>query len=204
MTTVLPAIATAMNSSDDPNVLRTLGMKGVSLALWDRALPDDLAHTLDSLPPENLPVMRRRLAVSQVRRAVLEACEDAGANEIATDLATEIRELASHAMAVFASPMLEIRIQVTEGQPCPKWHVDAVQGRLLCTLRGPGTEYGPLQPSGEPDTVHRMTRGQVGVFRGALWPGRELAAIFHRSPPKDVGGTRLLVVIDPVDHAGTA
>jgi hypothetical protein len=105
-------------------------------------------------------------------------------------------------MHVFGSPLLELRLDVTEGQPCPKWHVDAVPGRLICTLRGPGTEFGSIGPDGEPQAIRRMARGAVGIFRGVLWPGRELAAVVHRSPPRNAGGPRLLVVIDPIDDAG--
>ncbi len=202
MSDVLPRFATAMNSSADPRVLQTLGMEGVSLALWERALPERLSMALDALPVERLPRLRRRLAVHQVATAVSEACDEAGTGDCAGLLAADIEELATHAMRVFASPLLELRLDVTEGQACPKWHVDAVPGRLLCTLRGPGTEYGPIGPNAEPQSVHRMARGAVGVFRGVLWPGQELAAIVHRSPPREVGGPRYLVVIDPVEDAG--
>lgn len=202
MTTVLPLLATGVNSGSDPRVLRTLGMAGVSLALWTRALPDDLACALDALPTDRLPRLRRTLAPGSVAGAVHAACAEAGTGDCATALAAEVAALATQAMEVFASPLLALRLDVTEGQPCPKWHVDAVPGRLLCTLRGPGTEYGPIGPEGEAQTVHSMPRGTVGVFRGVLWPGRELAAIVHRSPPRDAGGPRLVVVIDPVPEAG--
>lgn len=200
--TMLPRFATATNSSADPRVLQTLGMEGVSLALWTRELHPDLARTLDGLPAERLPRLHRRYMARDVATAVLAACEDAGTGACAALLATEVAALATHATQVFASLLLEIRLEVTEGQPCPKWHVDAVPGRLLCTLRGPGTEYGAIGPTGEPQSVHRMSRGEVGVFRGVFWPSRELAAIVHRSPPRQSGGPRLLVVIDPVDDAG--
>ncbi len=202
MTGLIPRIATAMNSSTDPRVLQTLGMEGVSLALWDHALPDGLSKALDALSGARLPRLRRRLAVKQVHAAVHSACIESGADLCAESLAVEMEQLAAHAAKVFASPLIELRLDVTDGQPCPKWHIDAVPGRMLCTLRGPGTEYGPIGPDGAPQTVHHMARGAVGVFRGVLWPGRELAAIVHRSPPRGAGGPRLLVVIDPVDDAG--
>lgn len=202
MSVDIPGIATAMNSSADPRVLQTLGMEGVSLALWERPLPPGLPEALDALPAERLPRLRRRLAVGQVVAAVRLAAIDAEAGSCTEPLAGEVGMLADLADGLFASPQLEIRLDVTEGRPRPKWHVDAVRGRLLCTLRGPGTEFGPIGPGGEPQSVHRMARGAVGVFRGALWPGRELAAIVHRSPPNTAGGPRLLIVIDPVDDAG--
>ena len=50
--------------------------------------------------------------------------------------------------------------------------------RLVCTLRGPGTEFSPARPD-----------------------GRELPGVVHRSPPADAAATRLLVVVDPIDEA---
>lgn len=203
MTTVLPRIATAMNSSPDPRVLQTLGMQGVSLALWTRALRPKLAQALDALPTDRLPRLRRTLAARDVAAAVRAACREAGTGHCAEMLAEEVEALVGYAIPVFATPLVELRLSVTEGQPCPKWHVDAVPGRLLCTLRGPGTEFGPIGTDGAAQTVQHMERGAVGIFRGVLWPGQELAAIVHRSPPREAGGPRLLVVIDPVDDAGS-
>lgn len=202
MTMTLPPMATGVNSGADARVLQTIGMPGVSLALWEHSLPRALSDTLDSLPVACLPRLRRRLMLRDVAGAVRTACTQSGAESCGDALATEIAELAGHATQVLASTMLELRLDVTEGQPCPKWHLDAVAGRMLCTLRGPGTEYGAIGLKGEPQAVYRMARGTVGVFRGVLWPGPELAAILHRSPPREVGGARLLLVIDPVDDAG--
>lgn len=203
MTLAQLRVAPAINIGSDVSVLRTFGMEGVSLTLWERTLPETLASTLDALPLDRLPRLRAELAVGQVADAVRAACDEAKTGECAGPLTTEIERLADHAARIFASPLLKLRIDLTEGQPCPKWHVDAVPGRLLCTLRGPGTQYGPAGENGAPRSVHQMTRGSVGIFRGLLWPGQEVAAILHRSPPREAGGARLLVVIDPVYDAET-
>ncbi|MGB0661700.1 MAG: DUF1826 domain-containing protein [Mangrovicoccus sp.] len=203
MTTFVPPIATGMNSSTDAKVLQSLGMQGVSLALWQRSLPEDLVQSLDALPAERLPRLRQCLYPAHIADAVRDACHIAGTGACSEQLACEIEEIATHAMQVFSSPLLGVRLDVIERRSCPKWHLDAVLGRMLCTLRGAGTEYGPIGPDGEPQSIHHMPRGAVGVFRGALWPGPELAAILHRSPQASVEEPRLLLVIDPVDDAGT-
>lgn len=79
MTVALPPLAMGVNSSADPGVLHTIGLTGVSLTLWDRRLPQELSAALDELPPEQLPRMRRRLAVRDVPGAVRAACVEAGA-----------------------------------------------------------------------------------------------------------------------------
>jgi hypothetical protein len=190
--------ATAMNQSSDPRILYTLGMEGVSLALWTGGLSENLASTLDTLPASRLPEMRQSLQLDQVSTAVHATCTEAGAEICADTLADYITDIAQRASAVFDTPFLNIRLDVTRDQPCPKWHLDAVPARLLCTLRGPGTEFGPIGQGDAPQSIHRMTRGAVGIFRGALWPARQPAGMLHRSPP--CHDTRLLLVIDPVWH----
>lgn len=201
--TALPRLATAMNSADDPGVLRTVAMPGVALAAWTRRPPAGFQAWLDGLAPERLPRLRRTLPAADVADAVSAACMRAGTpagahrDHLLADLALIVR-LASEALAV---PLVELRLDVSEGQACPRWHIDSVRGRLLCTLRGPGTEFGPARPDGAPSVIHRLPTGAVGLFRGLLWPGREISGIVHRSPPADAGTTRLLVVVDPVDAA---
>ncbi|MCQ0969657.1 DUF1826 domain-containing protein [Paracoccus sp. TK19116] len=195
--TALPNLITTTRSDADAHVLQSIGQPGVSLALWQRRLPGRLIKALDALPNERLPRLRQRVRLADVASAVKTACDVAGTGAATADLVADVETLARHAILAFGSPFLEVRLDATEGQPCPKWHIDAVAARLLCTLRGPGTEYGPIGTSGQPRSTHRMERGDVGIFRGALWPGGELGAIVHRSPPAAAGGPRLLVVIDP-------
>lgn len=197
-----PKIATAMNASPDPRALQTLGMEGVALTLWQRDLPDGLADWLDGLAPEQLPQMRGTMPVARVAEAVQNACRDAGATGQADALAMEVATIAQHAALTLAAPLLEVRLKVSTGQPSPKWHVDAVAGRVLCALRGPGTQYGPIDADGGAQSVHHVPRGAVAAFRGALWPGQELAGTVHRSPPATDGAPRLLLVIDPVEDWG--
>jgi hypothetical protein len=198
----MPKIATAMNESADARVLQTLGMEGVSLAVWQRSWPEGLTAWLDSLPMDQLPTMRRTLPAAKVADAVRSTCREVGAAGQVDVLAEEVASIAHQATIALAAPMLEVRLSVSTSQPCPKWHVDAVPSRVLCTLLGPGTEFGPIDVNGGAQSVHRMARGHVGAFRGALWPGKELAGIVHRSPPATDGAARLLLVIDPVDDWG--
>ena len=172
-----PKIAQEINESADPSVLQTLGMDGVSVAVWQRSLPERLTAWLDSLPTDQLPTMRLTLPAAKVADAVRAACHVSGAAGQVDALAQEVARIAEHAASVLAAPILEVRLSVSTGQPCPKWHVDAVPGRLLCTLRGPGTEFGPVNAHGDVQTL-------------------------HRSPPATDGMPRLLSVIDPLDDRG--
>ena len=98
--------------------------------------------------------------------------------------------------------MVTLRVEVTDGQSCPKWHLDAVRARLLCTLRGAGTQFGPVSGPAQVDRIRQMPTGTAALFRGRNW-GVQPTGILHRSPPVIPGQTRLLVVVDPVEEAAS-
>ncbi len=101
------------------------------------------------------------------------------------------------------------------GAMCPRLHVDRVGIRMLCTYRGPGTEWVDdaavdrrflgAASGGKPDEVsgllrpgHRIERVPpfaVALLKGSLWQGNGGRGIVHRSP--GVGeGLRVLVALD--------
>lgn len=135
------------------------------------------------------------------KKVVTAACDSAGtpAGAFRDHLIDRAAVLATIASEILSSLLVELRLDVRSGQACPKWHLDSVHARMLCTMRGPGTEFGPARPDGTPSAVHRLPTGAAALFRGLLWPGRELPGIVHRSPPACAGATRLLLVVDPVD-----
>lgn len=202
--TVLPKLATAMNTSDDPNVLRTIRMPGVALAVWTPDQPAGFRDWIEALPVEYLPRLRTRVPASRARDAIEAACDLAGtpAGPHRDHLVERAARLAALTGEILSSLLVEVRLDVTSGQMCPKWHINSVEARLVCTMRGPGTEFGPARPDGTPSTAHRLPAGAAALFRGLLWPGQEIPGIVHRSPPAQEAATRLLIVVDPVDaHA---
>lgn len=197
--------ATAMNTSSDPRILGSVAMSGVAVAIWQRQPSCEFQEWLDGLDAVRLPRLRCRATLPQVPDVIMRACVEAGTpSGLQRDLLiADIAELACHAANITESLMIDLRLDVSDGQPCPKWHLDAVPARLLCTLRGAGTQFGPVRPDGEPVNIQQMRPGDVGMFRGRLWPGDEISGILHRSPPARGGPTRLLLVIDPVSEVGS-
>ena len=183
--TTLPWLATAMNSARDPDVLRTIGLPGVALAVWMPEQPEGFQQWIDALPAGQLPCLRATLPARDARAAITTACDRARtpAGPHRDHLIDRAATLAGLASEIFASLLVELRLDVTGGQPCPKWHLDTVPARMLCTLRGPGTEFGPTLPDGTPAVIHRLPTSAAALFRGLLWPEREIPGIVHRSPP---------------------
>lgn len=113
-----------------------------------------------------------------------------------------------------------VRLSISHQQSCPRFHVDKVGLRLICTWQGPGTEWlehecvdrrflgfgsqgipdessGLLKPGAQ---IHRMQTFAVGLFKGELWPGNEHRGAVHRSPAvKPLSPHRIVVTLDEVD-----
>jgi len=196
-----PSSVTAMNHSADPRVLGTIAMPGVAVAVWQRQPDPPWQEWLDALPAQRLPVLRQTLRPCDAVAAVTAACDSAAltAGHHRQSLIADVAQLTLLAAGHLGALMVNLRLEVTDGQSCPKWHLDSVRARLLCTLRGAGTQFGPAVGPAQVGAVHQMPTGAVGLFRGKGWP-RDGSAILHRSPPAIAGQTRLLVVVDPVDE----
>lgn len=131
--------------------------------------------------------------------------------------AADLDLLASVFCTVMGTRFARIRVDVTTQRTCPRFHVDNVQARLLCTYRGPGTEYldrryadcSRLGPGsgGLPDEssglvrdaagVHRMPALTIALLKGGRWPHAGSQGAIHRSPEMSPGaGPRVMVAID--------
>lgn len=88
---------------------------------------------------------------------------------------------------------------------CPSFHVDHIPMRLVCTYRGPGTEW--VDESGQEELFScgktsrrgRVRSAQVGdvvLLKGEAWPLNEGRGAAHRSPPHQA--LRVVVSLDPL------
>jgi hypothetical protein len=96
---------------------------------------------------------------------------------------------------------LRLRLDVVTTNACRKFHIDAVTARLVCTYRGPGTQYGISNDGAEPRHILTAPTGAPILLRGTRWPERPCSVLLHRSPPiEGTGKTRAVLVLDPVDN----
>lgn len=169
--------------------------------VWQRAPDPAFVAWVDALDPARLPTLRVWLPHTRVREAVALACDSAGtpAGAGRDRLIGDVGALALLLARASGTPRVRVRLEAVRGDSCHRFHIDRVRLRLLCTYRGPGTEYGVASSGETPATVHQLARGDAALFRGRLWPG-ETTGLVHRSPPlTGTGQTRLLLVMDPDD-----
>lgn len=201
-----PAVADARVSGLEivrrPEELDVIRQAGVAAALWHRTPLPGVRHWMNSLPPDHLPCGRVVLHARAVRAAVTALCDGAGTppGPERDMLIDDIAALADIFAALSGSPYLRLRLDRVSGNACRRFHVDAVTVRLICTYRGPGTEYGEGQGHDDsPREVFNAPTGAPLILRGKLWPGHGTSGFLHRSPPVEgTGQTRLVLVLDPV------
>ncbi len=186
----------------DPDILADIRDPGIAAAIWRRTPDPEFQRWMNALPNENLPELRTVVPVHLAEAAVRAACESRGLPACReTDmLASDVGALALMLAKTLTVRLLRLRLDVSEDVMCPKFHLDNVRARLLCTYRGAGTEYVPENVAEETGRIRQVPPGGVAVFRGRQWSCDERTALLHRSPAATpASGPRLLLVIDPAD-----
>ena len=134
-------------------------------------------------------------------------------------LADDVAGLAELHGDLLGCDAVGLRLEVIERAMCPRFHVDRVGIRLLCTYRGPGTEWlddsaadrdflgargGGLSDAAsglvrDPRGVHAVPPFAVAVLKGDRWQGNAGRGIIHRSPAVLANqAPRVLVAIDAI------
>lgn len=183
----------------EPDILADIALPGVAATLWNRPVLAEFQSWIDAVPIDQLPDLRTVVPVHLAEAAVLTACEKMALPQgpQLDRLASDVGALALMVAKVLKARQLRIRLETTTEIMCPKFHVDHVSARLLCSYRGPGTEYVTETNLDKPERYRRMTPGSVGLFRGTLWSSAEPCRLLHRSPDVPAGDARLLLVIEP-------
>jgi hypothetical protein len=198
------AIGVATTSA--PEGLAALRRPGCAAAIWLRRPRPALQAWLDALPPEAMPDGRVVLRPEDVATGVSRLCDVAGTLRAPAraELCEDAALLARSFAAVMGARCLRLRLAAVDTDSCRRFHVDAIGARLVCTYRGPGTQYGISRDGGPPTRVFQVPTGAAIMLRGTLWPG-EATGLMHRSPPVEgTGVTRLVLVLDVVEDAEDA
>lgn len=168
----------------------------VQLAVWRRPPDADIARYCVAL------TQRSRIGQRQVLTpgAALDADwlpELPGRSALLADIA-RLSEL----FAVLVDPpQLGLRLEVLERPMCPKFHVDRVALRLLCTYLGAGTEWADAESPadvGAQTMVQTVPAFAVALCKGSLWPGNTSRGLVHRSAAATVSVPRVLLAIDGI------
>ncbi|MEM6849541.1 MAG: DUF1826 domain-containing protein [Pseudomonadota bacterium] len=198
---VLEDAMRAVRIADHPAGFAAIRNADCAAVLWQRAAPEGVEAWLEALPAEELPKARLVLRAGDVRSAVDEVCTASGTPQCAerSALVEDVGALADAFAALLGTRQIRVRLDVVTANMCPKFHIEAVPARLICTYRGAGTQYGLTRDGADPEPIATVPTGAAIVLRGTEWPHAPVPNLRHRSPPiAGTGQTRLLLVIDPV------
>ncbi len=187
--------------ADDPEGLRVFLQPGCAAAVWRRQTPADVQAWLDTLDPDLLPSGRVVLPSDAVADTVAHLMDihKTPAGPERDWLQSDIIGLAEMFADLMSATYLRLRLDVVTTNACRKFHIDALTGRLVCTYRGTGTQYGISTDGADPKRVFTVQTGAPILLRGTLWPTAPASGLLHRSPPiEGTGETRLVLVLDPI------
>lgn len=187
---------------------------GVQIAWFERAPARAIADYLQAVS-HSLGSGRSRVVHAENELPDLALPDQAGREA----LLSEIGWLTRVYVDLLGCPSAALRIEVLNRPMCPRFHVDRTGIRLVCTLRGPGTEWlhdgwadrsrlgpgsrgladedsGLMRPGAE---VERIPTFAVGLLKGSLWQGNAGRGAIHRSPrvdPRDA--PRVMLSLDAI------
>ncbi len=178
---------------------------GVQVCTWQRPIDRQVANYFAKLTSvNNLQLVETLQSNGRAQLADLpntEGCEQ---------LRNDVSQLGEILFELVDCSTVGLRYTQLERTMCPRWHVDRVPLRLLCTYEGPGTECLDNQHTARdqlasPDIAnaacHRAATFDVVLLKGALWQDNEGLGAIHRSPAVPGKGRRTLVSLDPLWHA---
>ncbi|MGF1642291.1 MAG: DUF1826 domain-containing protein [Thiotrichales bacterium] len=135
------------------------------------------------------------------------------------DLRRDAAALIELFTTLLGCPGVGVRLEVLERAMCPRFHVDRVGIRLLCTYRGPGTEWLDercadrrwlgLAGHGKDDAESGLIRDPAGIERaptfavallkGSAWQGNAGRGAIHRSPAVPIeAAPRVVLALDAI------
>lgn len=197
---------------DQPGVLRRILDPTVNLGLWQRPADPAITRELSTLDATRLPDVRRLTSPATFDDDLSALLEQQHLDPSAfLTWRTDLARLAALFFPISGNRAVTLRLETTDSDACRRFHVDRTHLRLLCTYRGPGTEWlrdeqvdrsalthGAANESisrfGEPS---RFGTFWVGLLKGEAYLGNAGRGLVHRSPPiAGSGQVRVLFCLD--------
>jgi hypothetical protein len=193
-----------------PEDLAEIYREGVNLCVWRRTSSPAMSEWLGAISARHTLSLVQRVDAEQVDlRAMLAELPEGPEREAwVEDLHFVVRLYAD----LLEARWLGVRLTTLDREMCPRFHVDRVGVRLLCTYAGPATEWvenadverGSLGATGREvlrpgRRIQRLGRFDVALLKGEAWPGNTGNGAVHRSPAVRAGQCRIMLSIDGVD-----
>lgn len=194
-------------TGEQPEFLTEIFRDEVNMAIWNRSLPPQIKRFAAELTAWE-GQLERFVSLSEGDSAALALPQWALAIDGASAWIADADEVIDMYRCLFEPDAVGLRLHVLRGTMCPRFHVDRVPVRLLCTYQGVGTEWLQESQVTRPDgarplpdqavadqEVNRLPTGAVGLLKGEAWEGNEGRGLVHRSPSHG-DRPRLILALD--------
>jgi hypothetical protein len=198
--------------ADQPTTLDAIHSPGVNLCLWQRPAQPAIIQELSSLQAATLPDVRCSTSPNSFDNDVKTLLQQQDLDPSAFKYwHTDLCRLAELYFSISGNSDATMRLVTTKEDDCPRFHVDQTQLRMLCTYRGPGTEWltddqvdrGALSSGASNEAIIRFGEPKkfdlfwVGIMKGNAYPGNAGHGLVHRSPQiSGSGKTRVMFCLD--------
>lgn len=198
--------------------LEALFLDDVNVVLWRRAAPlEDPRRLAAAMLAAAGYAMSCRVDGATLHGLPLLPLRDGSLRDaLTTDLAETVELFAT----LTGAPVVGLRLASLASAMCPRFHVDRVALRLVCTGFGPGTEWvddrhverrwlGGRCPAERDPATGMLREGariecagvlDVVLMKGELWPGNAGRGAVHRSPPVPAATRRLVLTLDALER----
>ena len=170
----------------------------IQVAQWRRPPMPEISAWLDA-QAERLANSSLRMTISPGQTPELGRLPPGAGREA---LVEDLRLMGEMLGELVDAKTIGLRLEIIRQAMCPRLHVDRVGMRMLCTYRGPGTEWveehdvnrrflgaganglpdetsGLLRPGAHLESIPPFA---VALLKGTLWQGNTGLGIVHRSP----------------------
>lgn len=192
---------------DQAECLTDIFRDDVNLAIWRRSLSPEVSQFVEAFT-QQADKLELFTSLEKTQSAAGVLPDWALALEFVEHWLADVDQIIAMYRCLFEPAAVGLRLHVIKSTMCPRFHVDRVPVRLLCTYRGTGTEWlpeplvtradrpGPLPEQGvESHQVQRLPTGAIALLKGEAWEGNEGRGLVHRSPaPQE--SSRLVLGLD--------
>jgi len=211
---VKPDQETLYPTGDDPDVLTEIYQPGVRLTCWQRTPGTKAMRYVNWLTERGHLLPLRLVATPEALTEHLQ--NDLPNHPDRASFIADIVYLTEMFTCLFDMEEVGLRLSLLTQAMCPRFHVDRIGARMVCTYSGQGTEWLPNEAidrtklgrgsQGLTDdqsglypleiTPNQVDTGDVVIMKGDAWPDHEGQGLVHRSPACSPDEPRLFVSMD--------
>ena len=207
--------------SRQPSVLAEIVRPGVSICLWEREPPREvaqfLANYVKSQASLELDFVLKPEDLAATSSVIAKIFGNSPTDLVLQDWLNDIDFLVKQFREIAACSPVRVRLLRVIDTACSVFHVDHLSLRLLCTYHGAGTQWVPaseaqaaqlglrgrsIKQANEaivpnPGSIRSLSPWHVALIKGSGFAGDPESALIHRSHPQCCADhARIRLVID--------